>query len=325
MRSLVVLCVAVLFVGSANAEAARVEIPIHQTVLRGGWIRYSIPLRLGTTDVEAMLDTGSTGLRILPGTLAPGDYTASHSSTAYPYGSGVELTGVTARGALALGALTSGSPVTFIAVQSVGCVDRIPDCAASRISQEDFRIGGDGLKGQGFKAIFGINLVSTEVDNPLIAMGVESWIVLLPVPGDTVPGKLVLNPSADETAGYSLFHLADPRHATFLPGCIVADDLQQKICGRVVLDSGAPGIMVASREVIASFPWPSGTEVTFVVQNEEGRQSGMRFKSGSEASYAVRLNRKWAAPFVRISGAAPFLSLSVLYDAKASLIGLKPR
>ena len=54
----------------ASGALPRIEIPIAQTRLSDGNIRYSVPVSIeGAPPVAAMLDTGSAGLRILAGLL----------------------------------------------------------------------------------------------------------------------------------------------------------------------------------------------------------------------------------------------------------------
>ena len=49
-----------------RGAAERVEVPIKQTVLTNGVIRYSVPVKIGNASpIDAALDTGSTGLSVL--------------------------------------------------------------------------------------------------------------------------------------------------------------------------------------------------------------------------------------------------------------------
>jgi len=308
---------------AAQAQAARVEIPIRQTVLPDGEIRYSVPIRLGATAVEAMLDTGSTGIRVLPGTLVTGDFTPSGTSSNYSYGSGAELRGVVARATLSLGEVAG--PVSFEAVQIVDCEQRQPHCPVSRVAPADYGIGGSGIPKQGFRAIFGTLFRPAEVDNPLIALGVNHWIVLLPRPGDSEPGKLILNPSAEETAGYTMFRLPQPKVGSAVPGCLINDNTSARICGRVLFDTGAPGLHVESQGAIDGFPWPAGTVASLVLQDERGHRGGLRFTVGSEHHAGLGIDPNSNLPFARISGAVPFYAVSVLYDASTGEVGIKPR
>lgn len=323
MRRAAAFCAGVLLAGPAWGE--RVEIPIHQTQLPDGELRYSIPIVLGSTAVEAMLDTGSTGVRVLPGTLAASDYTASSRDSVYSYGSGAELKGVVAQAILRLGGRVSPEPVSFEAVETVDCIARLPHCPASRIAAEDYGIGGSGMPKQGFKAIIGTLFRDAEVANPLIAMGIKRWIVILPRPGEAEPGKLVLDPGADETADFTMFRLENPHNVNAVPGCLLNDDSKAHVCGRVLLDTGAPGLNVKSRLPIEGFPWGAGAHATLVLQNDADHVAGFHFTVGMGPNASLHLEVGGTMPFTRISGSLPFYSVAVLYDAEAGAVGVKSR
>jgi hypothetical protein len=325
MRIWAALLFSLGFVPGALGDPVRVELPIRQTVLPDGELRYSIPVKLGATEVEAMLDTGSTGIRALPGALAASDFEASDRDSTYVYGSGVELKGTVAHATLALGDLVSPAPVSFEAVQTVDCEEHTPHCPATHVSLADYGIGGSGIPKQGFRAIFGTLFREAEVDSPLIALGVTRWIVLLPQPGDSAPGKLILNPDADEAAGYTMFRLENPHNISAIPGCLINDDSKARICGRVLFDSGEDGILVESHGAIDGFPWAAGTIAEIYLQDERGHRGGLSFTAGSQPYAAMAIDPHSDLPFVRISGAAPFYAVSVLYDASEGEVGIKPR
>jgi hypothetical protein len=49
-----------------RVAAMRIEVPIRQTLLTNGVIGYSVPVKIGNASpANALLDTGSTGLRVL--------------------------------------------------------------------------------------------------------------------------------------------------------------------------------------------------------------------------------------------------------------------
>src|SRR5262249_40031980 len=88
------LCLLLLRPAAARADG-RFEVPIKQTVLTDKVTRYSIPVAVrGSRPVDVMLDTGSTGLRMLPGAFPNAAYAVSNQSSVYGYGSGVRLNGV---------------------------------------------------------------------------------------------------------------------------------------------------------------------------------------------------------------------------------------
>lgn len=317
MRAMIVMTMAVF----CCAAAPRQELPIRQTSLPDGELRYSVPVKIGSVTIDTMLDTGSTGLRVLPGVLGSSDYTATSASSSYDYGSGALLSGVIAKGAVQLGDLPTAT-VRFEAVDTVGCTAARPHCPASRMPQSAYGIGGSGFANAGFKAIIGTRFGSAEVDHPFEPLGIERWIVELPKMGET--GRLILNPSADETAGYTLFRMPDSRTSA-IPACLVRLDTSDKVCGRLLLDTGAPGVLVENKGPLADLPWAKGTPAAIVVQNSDGVQMSMRFAVGASRNEFLALNPDAHLPFTRISGLVPFGAWSVFYDAKARVIGLKAR
>jgi len=316
MRVLVLAVVAL----AAPAAAATATIPIHQAEMPNG-TRYSISLRIGGTDVDVMLDTGSAGLYVLPGTLTAADAKATSADFKQSYGSGVELQGVIANAKLSLDGVTGSSDIGL--VQDVHCVEDKPNCAASHGNLADYRIGS-GKPGAGFKAIFGINFRHTRAGNPLVAMGIKSWIVTLPKPGSNEPGTLTLDPASDERAAYRLFHV--DRERSWLPGCLLKDS--DKVCGGVVLDSGAPGISVVAAQRPESFPWPNGAKLTLALKPDEGEALGLGFEI-ERAPLSPTFLRTEPQPNARQvvirAGTLPYFAYSVLYDYTENSIGLKAR
>src|SRR4051812_1605151 len=228
------------------APAPRAELPIREVMLSNGARRYAIPLKVGDLAMEAGLDTGSTGLRILPGGLGPRDAVPSTREETYAYPSGSRYDGVAGEARLSLGGLSGRAPVQLI--QRLGCVPRYPRCPVSRVPAEQYGVQSDGLPNEGFRAILGANMAPARIGNPFIALGARRWIVELPRPGEAQPGRLILNPTDAELAGYIAVPLA-AIHARqeggglhdSVPGCLVNTRTQARACGAVLLDSGAPG------------------------------------------------------------------------------------
>ena len=192
---------------AAPAPGARSEAEIRQTTLSNGARRYAVPVQVGATTLMTALDTGSTGLRILPGVLAAGDAVASAEAEIYGYASGSRYEGVVGDATVAIGASRGRGPVHLI--RSIGCFVYLPHCPASRTTLEKYGIASDGLPGEGFKAILGIDMAPGRVGNPLRFLGVQRWIVELPRP-DESQGRLVLNPTPAEMRGYVMIPLAAP-------------------------------------------------------------------------------------------------------------------
>lgn len=233
----------------AAGTNARIAVPIYQRQLPDGEVRYWVPIRIGgSAPIAAMLDTGSFGLRVLSAALSPLDYQVTGIERRFAYGSGVALHGPLATAIVRIGEATTGAPVTFQLVRSVGCIPRKPDCPAAQVSPGEYRIGGNGLPGQGFEAILGLSLrrprVAVAAFNPLDFIGDSRWIVVLPLPGGAEPGMLIINPTAQDLAGFHAPQMVPPpsNRPGMLrmvdPGCL-AEGGAQEGCPSLRLDSGA--------------------------------------------------------------------------------------
>lgn len=312
---------------ASNAPATRAEAPIREVVLSDGARRYAVPIRIGGSEIEAGLDSGSTGLRILPGAVTAADETRGRERSDYSYESGARLEGVVAQGTLTIGA--ASAPITFQAIEAVGCTAQKPRCPASRVAPAAYGIQGDGLPGEGFKAILGINMADAEVANPLRALGARRWIIELPLPGGGRPGRLILNPTAEETAGFVTFPIERrfaAQHGGMhdgLPACLTNSQTRQQFCGPALLDTGAPGVEVINGR---GAPWPNQTPAEVAFGDQGAPRTSAAFQIGRR-DFASRLTYV-PAPVddVRLHlGLLPYFAYDVLYDPEAGAVGLRPR
>lgn len=334
------LAAAALVPAGGLLAAERVDVPVHQTVLPDGDTRYSVPVTVGDgPPIEAMLDTGSFGLRVMKSALSSG-YQTTDLKRDYAFGGGAKFEGVLARAIVGVGGARTDAPVLFHLIEKVGCADGRPACPASKVKAEDYRIGGDGYAGQGFQAILGLSLRRAAADdsaqNPLTATGPRSWILVLPRPGSGEPGHLVIDPDASDRSGFVPLKLpaagdsSGGRLAGFadtaLPGCIVEEGGGQRFCGRTLLDSGAPGLSVATGDVQGPKPWGAGRHARIEIGGSDGPVS-MPFTSGADWASRVLLHPRRGPPGgAEISvGSLPYMSYAVLYDSAAGTIGFKPR
>jgi hypothetical protein len=227
-----------------------------------------------------------------------------------------------------MGAVAGVVPVQL--VTATGCSSEKPDCPAKRIPFSQFGVQGDGLPGEGFKAIFGVSMAEAEVPNPLTKLGVRRWIIELPRPGDAAPGRLILDPTDQEMEGFQLFHLAPaagPRSGPHdvLEACLVNRQTNRTICGEAILDTGAPGIRVVTLERTSA--WPDGTPGSIAFAENGKVRTALDFTVGlrSEAShFTTEAHDGVRSPRVFL-GLTPYFAYSVLYDPAAGVIGLKPR
>jgi hypothetical protein len=308
---------------SADAAPPRREVPIREVVLSDGTRRYAVDLQIAGHIVTAGLDTGSVGLRLLPdaaiGT-TPGA-TADHIG----YGAGTTLDGVVAEAPLAIGALAA--TVRVQAVRTIGCAATRPDCPAGKVDPSRFGLQGNGLPGEGFRAILGTGLASVALPNPLAALGVRRWIVELPRPGEARPGRLILDPDDDERAGFAKLPLADhgrSRRNDAVDACLALADGSDRVCAPTLIDSGAPGIDVVNRA--AKTAWRDGASARLTL-GKAGDAPTVAFEIGRRAQAShlafVRDDRV-AGPRIR-SGLLAYFAFDILYDAADGSIAVRPR
>ena len=300
---------------SAAFAAQRIEVPIKQTVLTDGNIRYSIPIAVaGSRPLDIMLDTGSTGLRMLPGAFPDSAYTLTNQPSVYGYGSGVRLNGVVATVPVSLGGIAAPVSIPAQLVQKVDCFPGKPQCPASRLSQADYGIGGDGLPRQGFRGIIGVATARGPVDNPLIVIGAQTWIVLLPRPGETAPGKLIISPDPGELAGYVRVAITgEGGMHDDIHGCLELEKTQKMICGSMLLDTGAPGIHIDSNDASQTQGWTKGDPIAVVLQGIRGGQARAAFKVGDNqpSRISASLDPKLTQPSI-MAGTQPYFLFSAL-------------
>jgi hypothetical protein len=336
----VVLCLALD--GGARAQAPekapeataispqRVEVPIKQVTLPDGEPRYAVRIRVGRTEIEAGLDTGSTGLRILPGTLAPGDAVSTAERESTRYGSGAQLDGVVAKAAVDIGGLKGDA--RFELVDKVGCARQMTNCPAARVAQADYGIMGDGLAGAGFKAILGVGLKTVRIDNPLRTVGANRFIVDLPR-DETETGRLILNPAAADLDGfrkvpaYPLSAEQTQLHADTVTGCLVPKAGGAKICGALTFDTGAPGIRVVSPDPLG-VAWPPGTEASIVLDDGAGGVAATQDVAIGSRTQSANLTFKEMPNLPKTvirAGTAPYLVYSVFYDLDQGGLAVRAR
>ena len=333
MRVVAIIC-AILAASEISAsvpnEMQRSEIPIRERLLSDGTRRYAISVRIGSTPIVAGLDTGSSGLRVLADAVKPGDAEPSNKSASYGFDSGAQLKGVVAQTRLAIGDLSARTPVQL--VRSVSCSPNKPQCPASRISPTQYGIQGDGIPGQGFQAIIGISMAGSEIGTPLRSVGAKRWIIDLPRSSEET-GRLVINPSEDEVKGYTMLPISPEFSREIgglhdaVSGCIENTVSKETDCGPVMMDTGVPGIYVASNRKERS-PWNARTPAIIVFYDGHGHAMAKETLEIDLRGHASDFRYEWVnrnGPPRVYSGITAYFAFSILYDPDHGLIGLKPR
>lgn len=311
-----------------QAAAARVEIPIKEVVLSDGTPRYGLPLKIGGSEVLAGIDTGAAGLRVLPDALKPGDAAPEAASEAYRFGSGAQLHG--SRGTATVTVGGRPAPAALHLVTKVDCEAAKPRCPGSLGLGYGFL--GNGLRGEGFRALLGGNMGRTSIDHPLVVTGARRWIIEVPRPGEGGVGRLIVNPTNEEVSGFKQVRLAGQfREADggglhdAVPGCLRNETTGENVCGLFTLDTGAFFIRVLNADRFAKGPWAKGAPMTLEIRGDQGTAATARMVVGGKGGQAVAFGRAPRPEVIVQLGTAPYLSHAVLYDPVGRRLGFKAR
>ena len=303
------------------------RIPIRKVTLPGGGRFFALPVRVGSEELFAGIDSGSSGLRVLTRALRDGDYRSLGQPSSYSYMSGTSLHGVRADANLAFGPVQGHATIQVI--QSLSCLPSNPGCAEGHLPMQQVGLMGGGKPGQGAPAIIGIhNNANIPVTVPFPALGVKQWIV--DIPNDLGGGGMVFNPPAGELAGFVHFgYGSDPKAGPTdaIRGCLQNEKTHRRICGVIEFDTGAPGMSVSSPEALPK-SWPPNTPASLLYQDERGRTLLVQsFRTGDPShSSRLRFDRSPKDRFTVIhANCSPYFCFDVLYQADGGGIGLRPR
>jgi hypothetical protein len=324
--------------GLAFAQQMRSVVPISQSLLPNGDIRYSVPVRVGNSvSLQALLDTGSTGLRVMRNALFNTSYTDTGFASFYEFGGGDKLTGTIGTAVVTVGGVATDDAVPFEVVSQAGCAEFRPACSASMVAAQDYGIGGDGISGQGFQAILGVSLVTeggaSYTANPLTHIGARKWIIELPEPGQSADGSLILNPGAADLQGFQMFSLTpapsvgvglDAGWVDSLAGCLNDGTNGQNICGPAILDTGSPGVIADIAGGTTAPLWGQNDKVTMSFSS--GNQSlSLPFVADRNPGTGLLQEPAQGNATRLLDGFLPFFYFDVLYDAADGAIGMRAR
>ncbi len=314
-----------------------VPMPVTQTS-SGGSMRFSVTLQIGGAPLDVLLDTGSSGLRILQGAVPDASFSSTTTTPlTYSYHSGLELTGVLAFASVGLGTLTTAAPIPVMLVTQIGCSASEPNCGAAGETPQNATVFGP------FKAIFGVGMRNgnSKVGNPIVQLaGHPSFLVQAPSYGGDA-GTLVLAPSPSQLAGIETATLPalsggspladgtpawDDRFG--LPACLDDTTTSTDYCVPAELDTGNPPVYIE---------WPAytGTSTTTLAAG-----TAIEVTLGPAASPLAQYSFTVASPpkpgidevevepatgsgFMNL-GTGVFFRFDVFFDQEHGVIGLGP-
>jgi hypothetical protein len=232
-------------------QGSAVDVPITITQSSSdGAMRFSIGIEVGGSSLDVMVDTGSTGLRILRDAVPDAAFAcATTNASRETYQSGLELDGVVARATVTIGGAATPAPIPVMYVDSIAC--NRSDCGASSDSAETATVFG------GFRAILGIGLRNSpgEIGSPIPQLpGQPSFVVRTAAYGATT-GTLTIGPI--DTSAFATLQLPaasddgtlangtpawDDRYG--IPTCLEEATSGDDYCEPGIWDTGAPATTI---------------------------------------------------------------------------------
>jgi hypothetical protein len=311
---------------SAQPPAVRVELPIEAVRLSDGTVRYGVRIEVGGKPVLAGIDTGASGLRVMPDAAQGMQVEETPTQEIFAFGSGARPAGVIGKGKVAFGTLSAEA--TLHLVKDVGCITSKPNCPG-RLGR-GYGFLGNGLVGEGFRVLLGGSMGPTTIDTPLTAVGARRWIIELPRPGEA-KGRLVLNPNEADLTGFRLVSLMGGHaerdggglhDAVF--GCLKHAQSGRSVCGLTTFDTGA--YFARLLNITPGTPvWGAGDALTLEIQTPDRRPvASATWTTGGQAQQVAYGQAPVRGSVLQL-GVAPYYAFAVLYDPAGRRLGFRER
>ncbi|WP_420607360.1 hypothetical protein [Novosphingopyxis sp.] len=304
-------------VAAAATPSAHTDLPIKMIENGRGAKRFSVTIMVNGEPVEAALDTGSVGLRIVAPAL-PAGAKATGRKARIGFNSGVMLEGSAVRVSVAFAGMNA-KPVTVQRIDGASCRKEVPRCDAAGVKLSAFRIMSDGIPGEGFSAILGIGLRDDPIGHPLVQVGIDRWIVKLPRTPEEV-GHLILNPTDAEVANYRMVALLP--HRNEIEGCLVT--ATKKLCAPTAIDSGAPAITLFGTSA-EDIPESRTSAMLALGSGEDDPKMPIIVGDRSEATLIRARPARRDAESSMSFGIAPYMHWTILYNSRARTLGVANR
>jgi hypothetical protein len=316
-------------------------LPLVVQHLSSGGVRYGAWIQIGDRPpFKALVDTGSSGLRVLPSAVDDAAYASiSDALVQFSFHSGVALQGVVATGSVTIAGLTTPQPIPIMRIQDIGCTTVAPDCDAAGVSVDDYQMFG-------YSAVLGIGMRNLDsaggIGNPIAQLaGAPSYIVRSPdITGGS--GELDIAPAAADTARFATTQLPPLADGAPLPGGVAAWDDRQvpacvtdethgtPYCAGALLDTGSTSTQLEWPSYTgAEQTWSPGTTVAVWIGEPTAPLAQYAFTVGAtpvpgvdKVETETRVNT--TDDLINL-GTAPFLRYDAWFDQVHGTIGLAPR
>ncbi|HEV2360661.1 MAG TPA: hypothetical protein VGS21_03055 [Acidimicrobiales bacterium] len=279
--------------------------------------------------IQALVDTGSTGLRVFEDALQPLDQsgvTLSKSPLTVTFGDGTIETGVKATASFMVGGTQSSGEISFEVVQQASCAPGYPHCPGAN--------GAEALEQEEGAALIGIGLQGSDIPNPLLSLPGpygKSWSLAL----KSDMGVLTLGapPPARPLASFSILdEFSDYPDSGFVNACWTVTGVEPR-CLPTLFDSGTSFAVLFNGNLLPGVP--SGPTDPGAIGGAKSVASGLnvaaaasigskpfwRFTTGQEVAKNEVQQLPSDYDFVN-TGVAPFFDFLVTYAPQSGSIWL---
>jgi hypothetical protein len=317
---------------SAPPAATSVTVPIHVTNER-----FVVDVRIGDAPpIQALLDTGSAGLRVMQGALPASAYSLTDQRVGYGYGGDLVIFGPVALAPVAIGAVGTGAPIPIMIIDESGCIPNT-GCDPSQTVADHF---------SGLPAILGVGMRTTPGDkgvgNPIAQFpGHPPFVVHVPAitsQGITAAaGTLRIGAEPGDAFEFTTYPLAGLSNGAPLldgtpawndigpPGCVNIESTNESFCYPSLWDTGAPFSYVISPAQPAAQirQLPLGTDVRVTLGPTSRPQKSYDVLVGAQPSPGIDLITIDPGYSTYISpGIALFYRFDALFDQEHGVVGL---
>jgi hypothetical protein len=321
--------------GTWQGSAVDVPFTVEQSSTDGA-MRFSVPIVIGGTIINVMLDTGSSGLRIIKSAVSDAAFSCITSTpSTYSYRSGLVLDGYVARARVGffddVTSIATPAPIQVMYVDQVSCTSANPDCGANDVSIDDVTVFGD------FKAILGVRMRNApdSIGSPLAQLpGQPSFIVQAPAYGGT-SGTLTVGPV--DTSGFATLQLPafdsvalangtpgwDDRYG--IPTCLDDATSGSDYCEPGEWDTGNPPTFVEWPAATGDSTLGSGSQISVTIGSASAPLASYAFTVGATPVPGiddVELEPASGSGFMNL-GTALFFHDDALFDPLHGIVGLR--
>ena len=229
-------------------------------------LRFTVSVQVGDAPpFDALLDTGSGGLRLVPGAVPDSAFTQILSEQVQGvFGSSLAVNGRIAMATVNIGGLVTPAPIPVMHIDSFDCASADPSCNVDTEVMSHF---------SGFSAILGVGMRNSDetpvVGNPIVQLTGQPPFIIEAPPFPGGMGTLRISPAAAETTGFTPFQLASDTRELFLanhtpawndeevPTCVNDKTNGMQYCAGGFYDTGTPFTIISLPGQTTMTPLPA--------------------------------------------------------------------